>query len=74
MPSPRVIHTNKTWYAYPDLGSFYRLENGVLLVCPMNKDGSRSRGEEYEVDWGRGLSEEDVPRLQRVIEELARKD
>lgn len=42
--------TNKHWYPYPELGGYLKLENDVLIGCPMNKDGTR-RDDPSEVDW-----------------------
>jgi hypothetical protein len=38
----------------------------------MSSDGSRS-AEETTVDWDRGVSEKDLPHLQRIVEELVAK-
>ena len=43
--------TNKHWYPYEQVGSYYRLVDGVLMFCPMNADGSRRDTEEGEVDF-----------------------
>lgn len=32
--------TNKRWYPYKDMGSYYKLENGALISAYMEKDGS----------------------------------
>lgn len=32
--------TNQNWYPYEDMGCFYKLEDGELLFCPMNMDGT----------------------------------
>lgn len=34
------IKTNKHWYPYKDMGSYYKLENGALFQAYMEKDGS----------------------------------
>jgi hypothetical protein len=42
--------TNRNWYPYKEVGSYYRLVNGVLLFSPMNIDGTRDSAE-AEVDF-----------------------
>lgn len=41
--------TNKDWYPYDVYGGYFKLENGVLMSCPMNADGSRDNSP-YEVE------------------------
>ena len=43
--------TNKDWYAFETWGSYFKLENGVLLQCPMMIDGTRDDSP-CEVEWG----------------------
>lgn len=72
-----INHTNRNWYPYPDLGSYFRLEDGALLWCPMNTDGSKSLSDGdlgSEVDWDRGASKEDLPKLKAVVRELTTKE
>lgn len=33
--------TNNCWYPSKQDGNYYRLVDGVLMSCPMDKDGSR---------------------------------
>jgi hypothetical protein len=67
--------TNAQWYPYEDQGSYFRLKDGVLLFCPMLRDGSRGSDEEIgEVDWHRGVEgEEDRARLLTIVKELQHK-
>lgn len=44
--------TNKQWYRFSTLGSYFKFEKGVLLQCPMNSDGTRD-DTPCEVDWER---------------------
>ena len=67
-----VGKTNSEWYPYEEHGSYYKLEDGVLMQCPMNKDGTRDESE-CEVDWNRGVSDEDMPRLKQIVKELEKK-
>ena len=71
MASPRSlsIHTNSQWYPYVDQGSYFRLVNGILFQRPMLEDGNIG-AESAEVDWSRGVSDEDLPRLQEIVREL----
>ncbi len=64
--------TNKRWYPYEEDGCFYRLEGGVLMQCPMLVDGTREKMK-CEVDWDRGISEEQLPRMQEIARELQEK-
>lgn len=70
-------HTNRNWYPYPDLGNYFRVEAGALLWCPMNADGSKSLSDGdlgSVVDWDRGVSKEDLPKLKEVVRELTTKE
>jgi hypothetical protein len=53
MDNGTVVHhsrkTNKRWYLYNDAGGYFRLENGILMSCPINADSSRDDNP-YEVD------------------------
>jgi hypothetical protein len=42
--------TNTDWYRVEKLGSYFKFEEGVLLQCPMNTDGTRDTNP-CEVDW-----------------------
>ena len=64
--------TNTQWYPYEEYGSYFKLENGVLLQCPMNTDGTRDESE-CEVDWERGVPPEDMPRMKTIVKELEEK-
>ena len=67
--------TNKKWYAYEDMGSYYKLIGGSLRFCPMNKDGTRDDNV-GEVDWelleGERLSSHKIltERLEEICREL----
>ena len=65
--------TNKHWYPYEEDGSYYKLENDVLLQCPMNADGTRDNSS-CEVDWDYGIEPEDEPRLIAIVKELEEKE
>jgi hypothetical protein len=47
--------TNENWYPYEDMGSYYKLENGVLLFAPMLENGEIDESNGFindgEVDW-----------------------
>jgi hypothetical protein len=74
MESNRAVstHTNARWYPYPDLGSYFQLVNGTLWQRPMLQSGGIGT-ESAEVDWFRGVAEEDMPRLQEIVRELGAK-
>jgi hypothetical protein len=61
--------TNADWYTFTMLGSYFKFEQGVLLQCPMNIDGSRD-DTPCEVDWER-LDPDDVRSLKAVAQVLA---
>ncbi len=42
--------TNRQWYPYIAQGSYFKLENGDLMQCPMNTDGTRDDSP-CVVDW-----------------------
>ena len=52
MTQAKTKKTNNQWYPYEELGSYFKLENDVLLQCPMNMDGTRD-DTPCEVDWQR---------------------
>jgi hypothetical protein len=58
------------WYSYEDYGSYFRLENDILLQAPMNRDKSMdpSEGSIVEVDLEIFGSE-----VAPIIEELKKK-
>ena len=66
--------TNKQWYPYGEDGCYYKLEEGVLLQCPMNIDGTADKESDCEVDWHFGIAEEDIPRLKEIVKELEEKE
>jgi hypothetical protein len=47
--------TNSQWYAYRDMGSYYKLDGGVLMQAYMKKDGNIDKVDDQvnggEVDW-----------------------
>jgi len=65
--------TNESWYPYKELGSFFKLENGILMGCPMNTDGTRDETP-FEVDWDRGVEEKDKEVMNKIVEELQSKN
>ena len=38
--------TTIKWYPLDDVGNYFAEDNGVILACPMNRDGSRATDEE----------------------------
>jgi len=62
--------TNSEWYPFETLGGFFKLEEGVLMECPMNIDGSRSDSP-YEVD-RRAAGENDF-NPSEIVRELEKK-
>jgi len=64
--------TNSEWYPYKEYGSYFKLEDGVLLQCPMNGDGTRD-DTPCEVDWYYGVSDEEKPQLKQIVKELEKK-
>jgi hypothetical protein len=66
--------TNAEWYPYVDQGSYFKLEEGVLLFSPMMRDHSRA-SEVGEVDWENGVAgEEDRARLLAIVKDLQGKE
>ncbi len=61
--------TNESWYPYKELGTFFKLENGVLMGCPMNADGTRD-DTSFDVDWERGLKDDEQERMNQIVREL----
>lgn len=67
----RSKKTNTHWYPYDDLGTYFRLEEGVLCFCTMLEGGSRGSDEEVgEVDWQRGVDKKNRIRLRAIVQEL----
>jgi len=70
-----VNKTNNQWYPYEVFGSYFKLEDGRLIACPMNIDGSRDGDDgSYEIDWERGLEPEDEPKMKQIVAELQEKE
>lgn len=44
------MKTNKYWYPYSDVGTFYKLDQGVLMFCPMSTHGRMFESESGEVE------------------------
>jgi hypothetical protein len=65
------MKTNKHWYPYETLGGYFKLENGNLMGCPMNKDGTRE-DIPSEVDWYEAWDYDLDPRA--IIQELQTKE
>jgi hypothetical protein len=65
------MKTNKQWYPYEEYGGYFKLENGVLMSCPMNTDGSRDDNP-YEVDWYEAWDNDVKP--EDIIQELEKKE
>ena len=63
--------TNSKWYPYETLGGFFKLENGVLMGCPMNTDGTRSDSP-YEVDWYEAWDNDFNPN--EIVQELEERE
>jgi hypothetical protein len=72
MKAAQLRHTNLHWYPYLELGSYFRLQDGILLQRPMNQDNTMA-DEECEVDWNRGVSEEDLLGLKEIVQGLSEK-
>jgi len=78
--------TNKQWYSYKDMGSYYKLVNGVLMVAYSNPDGSISKvdgqvnsGEvDFELLEGEYADNNKkikiTDRLKEIVQELQNKD
>jgi hypothetical protein len=73
MTHTRTKKTNKNWYPYEEFGGYFKLEDAVLLQCPMNTDSTRDDSP-CEVDWYRGVDKKDEPRLQEIVKELEKKE
>lgn len=72
MTQTKLKKTNKNWYPYKEHGSYYKLEDSTLMQCPMNADGTRDDNP-CEVDWDRGVSKTDEPRMKEIVRELQEK-
>jgi hypothetical protein len=59
--------TNKQWYPYEKYGSYYKLEDGVLLFAPMLKNGNIDMDGD-EVNFG--VVEWEKDRIEEIIKEL----
>lgn len=77
----KSVKTNEQWYPDIAMGSYYKLEDGILLFSPMLQGGSRAE-EDGIVDFG-FLEEEDeclssgekiVDHLNSIIINLLRKE
>jgi hypothetical protein len=66
------LKTNNHWYPYPEHGSYYKLDNGELMQCPMNADDSRDDSQ-ASIDFA-FTDEKDKPTLRAIIKDLELKD
>lgn len=66
-------HKNTGWYPYPDFGSFFSLRDGVLFQSAMLASGEMDNSI-AEVDWDRGVAEENRVRLREIADELQQKE
>ncbi len=64
-----TIKTNAVWYPYVDLGTYFKLEKGILMGCPMNVDGTRD-DTAFDIDWERGLKDDEQERMKQIVSEL----
>jgi hypothetical protein len=63
--------TNNQWYAFADLGSYFRLQDSALLQKPMLAGGTEGADDESAtVDWDRGVDATDRERLLDIIKQL----
>lgn len=63
--------TNIDWHKIEMLGSYFKFDNGILLQCPMNADGTRDTTP-CEVEWERVEADDvDGRRLRAVAQALA---
>ena len=60
-------------YIFEEFGSYFKLENDVLLQCPMNADGTRDDSP-CEVDWQREIDEGDESGFQEIVKELQERE
>ncbi len=66
--------TNKQWYPYKEWGSYFKLDDGNLLECPMNNDGTPDEETACDVDWDYGVEPKDRKRLKAIVKELEEKE
>ena len=59
--------TNKDWYQFGSLGSYFKFEDGELLSCSMNRDGTRD-DDPCEVDWYR--IDDDLKRSLKAVAQV----
>ena len=72
MTQIKARKTNKNWYPYEEDGCYYRLEDGTLMQCPMNIDGTRDDNPcEVDMQW---TEDKDRPMLLEIIKELEGKE
>ena len=66
----KSVKTNKNWYPDQPMGSYYKLEDGILLFSPMMEDGTRAE-EDGVVDFGFLEEEnEDLKNGENIVEHL----
>jgi hypothetical protein len=64
------MKTNKKWYAYEDMGSYYKLEDDILLGCPMLINGEREDND-FVVEY---IEEQDKDRMNSIVIDLNNKE
>lgn len=67
------MKTNIKWYEYKDIGSYQKLDNGVMMFAPMHKGGGMSEDEAGETDWEMLKGESIYKRLRDIEVELQSK-
>lgn len=66
------MKTNKQWYPYEELGSYYQLREGVLWYCPMMQNGEKASEEgEGEFEF---IDEDKIELVRRIKAELQHKE
>ena len=63
------LFSNLGWHPYPEHGSFYKMERGVLKYMPMRNDGSMVVDEISDVDYC-ALSADEAARCREIEDEL----
>ena len=71
----KIMKTNKHWYPYEDMGSYYKLEEGELLFAAMNTDGSIDMdGDEVNFGVVEYREPQDQARMAEIVKELEEKE
>ena len=74
MIKTKTKKTNKQWYLYKKFGSYFKLEEDILIETSIADDGTPDEEEACDVDWDYGVEPKNRKRLKAIVKELEEKE